>query len=212
MLLVPFHLHPPCTPSWLPPFLEGKETPERDWGWPEPCWWVGPLILAEEWMGVRLVEGNSDLSSTQRMSTFCDVQVKGMACQQGCSLQGASHTAGKRWLVGLSALPGCVGVKGISSPKGLLRSLGLPRGATWRNGGAGHGPSEVCCLIWNTIRGVLLSSTRGQQMPCPPNWEGRSTRSWNVGCREEGPHDYCTCRKSLVTETQSGKTNWCTCA
>ena len=97
---------------------------------------------------------------------FGDIQVKGMAHWQASAFR-MPAASWKRTAVGLlcSALPGCVGVKGLSPLEGLPRSLGLARGATWRNGGVGHGPSEVHHQIWNATRAALQSSTRGQQMP-----------------------------------------------
>ena len=53
---------------------------------------------------------------------------------------------------------------------------------------------------------TLWNSTRAPQMPHPSTWEGWSARSQNVGCSEEGPHNSCTCRKGLTTETQSRRT------
>ena len=124
------------------------------------------------------------------------------------SLQAASCTAGKGWLVDCHILPGCVGVKALPSSKRLQRSLGLPSGAPWRNGNAGHGPPRILLPIPEFPQGALQSSTRALQMPHPSTWEGWSVRAWNVGCDKEGSHDPCTCRWGLFARSKGGGATW----
>ena len=177
------------------------------WGWPEPCWQVGLLILTQK--NEQVPHWWREFWSLLNPKDECFSDIKGMACQQAAAFRVPATQQKKdgSWIA-----PPCMvvlGWKDFLPPKGLPRSLGLSTGVAWRNGGAGHGPSEVCHPIQNATR-MLCGAVQELCRYIPPTWEGRSTRSWDAGCGEEGPHDSCTCRKGLVTETQGRRTNWCT--
>ena len=108
--------------------------------------------------------GSSDPFSAPKMSTLTMSRSKGWPTSK---LWLASCTAENGWLVGHSTLPGCVGVKGLPSPKGLPRSLDLQSCMMEGDGGTANGPPEVCHLIWNVPRVALYSSTRAPQMSHP---------------------------------------------
>ena len=109
--------------------------------------------------------GNSDLSSTLRTSTLTMSRSKGWPAGK-LQPQAARNTMGKSHLMDH---PPCLGVLGQKDylPLKDFQEPGTIEWCSMKNGGTGHGPPEVCCIIWNTPSGALHSSTRASQMPCP---------------------------------------------
>ena len=67
----------PCSPIQLPLLLEGKESLERDWDWPKPCRWMGPLLPAEKMKEYWNGGGSSDFFSAPRRSALAMSKSKG---------------------------------------------------------------------------------------------------------------------------------------
>ena len=122
-----------------------------------------------------------------------------MACWQAMAFRLPATAMGKRWLVDChSALPGHVlGWKDYLTLKDIARSLRITKRYNVRKTVVLAMALQRCAAIQsgNTPRGPLQSSTRALQMPHPPTWEGRCTRSQHVGHGEEGSHDSCHLKK-----------------
>ena len=70
---------------------------------------------------------------------------------------------------------------------------------------------QRCTICSGMPPGCSAEQYKSSADALPPTWEGKSTRSWHVGCGKEGPCDSCTCKKGPITETQSRRINQCTC-
>ena len=95
--------------------------------------------------------GNSNLSSAPRMSTLATSKSKGWPTSKpqpsGCQVPNGKKTAGGTLHPALV----CWGERTISSRRTSKESRITKRGDV-KKCGAGHGPSEVHCLIWKATR------------------------------------------------------------
>ena len=90
-----------------PPFPEGKEILERDWGQPEHHYWVDPVLCGGKQKGTWLVEGILVYSPLPGwvLHQCPNQRTSPMA---SCGLQVSICPTGKEWLVECSALLRCI--------------------------------------------------------------------------------------------------------
>ena len=105
-------------------------------------------------------------------------------------------------------LPGCIGMKEITSPKRFPREPWLLRSEKGGDSYPGSGSSELHYVIRNSPRSAMWSGAGPPPISCTPHWGRLCPELGDVGCCGKEPYGSYSCICSLLPYSRSwGRTS-----